>query len=204
MGSAPESCALLWHRNIRFNPEMDVESTNLEGVLILRPKIFHDDRGFFLESWNKEAFDRAVGRDVRFVQDNHSRSRRGVLRGLHYQIDPAAQAKLVTVMQGTIFDVAVDLRSGSPTFGQWIGEELCGERRFSLWIPEGFAHGFLVLSETADVLYKTTDFYSPAHERCIRWNDPTLAVRWPADELEPVISPKDACGALFSEASALT
>jgi dTDP-4-dehydrorhamnose 3,5-epimerase len=148
---------------------MQVEATTLVDVLIVRPRIFEDQRGFFLESWNQLAFDRAVGREVRFVQDNHSRSRRGVLRGLHYQVAPAAQAKLVTVMQGKIFDVAVDLRRDSDTHGFWIGVELCDEQRCSPWIPEGFAHGFLVLSETADVLYKTTEFYSPKHERCIRW-----------------------------------
>jgi dTDP-4-dehydrorhamnose 3,5-epimerase len=179
---------------------MEIKPTTLDGVLILQPRVFHDERGFFLESWNKDVFNRAVGRNVQFVQDNHSRSRRSVLRGLHYQIAPAAQAKLVTVMQGSIFDVAVDLRPDSPTFGQWLGEELCGDRRSSLWIPEGFAHGFLVLSETADVLYKTTAFYSPAHERCIRWDDPTLGIQWLTDKCQPVISPKDASGALFSEA----
>ncbi len=174
--------------------------TSLPGVLVVRPRIFHDERGFFLESWNQKAFDQVVGREVRFVQDNHSRSRRGVLRGLHYQIAPAAQAKLVTVMSGKIFDVAVDLRPGSPTFGQWIGEELCGDQRTSLWIPEGFAHGFLVLSEAADVLYKTTDFYSPEHERCIRWDDPKLSIKWPLGDVTAVISTKDADGASFEQA----
>jgi dTDP-4-dehydrorhamnose 3,5-epimerase len=173
---------------------MQIESTSLPDVLVVRPRIFHDDRGFFLESWNQRKFDHAVGREVRFVQDNHSRSKRGVLRGLHYQVAPAAQAKLVTVMSGKIFDVAVDLRPGSPTLGQWIGEELCGDERTSLWIPEGFAHGFLVLSETADVLYKTTDFYSPEHERCIRWDDETLAVRWPQVSDLPTVSRKDEQG----------
>lgn len=180
---------------------MKVEPTALPDVLMVRPRIFHDDRGFFLESWNQRAFDEAVGREVRFVQDNHSRSKQGVLRGLHYQIDPSAQAKLVTVMQGKIFDVAVDLRPDSATFGRWIGEELCGDERCSLWIPEGFAHGFLVLSETADVLYKTTDFYSPQQERCIRWNDPTLAIDWPIHASKPTVSPKDAIGMSFAEAT---
>jgi dTDP-4-dehydrorhamnose 3,5-epimerase len=178
---------------------MKIETTALSGVLVVRPRIFHDERGFFLESWNQKAFDQAVGREVRFVQDNHSRSRRGVLRGLHYQVAPAAQAKLVTVMSGKIFDVAVDLRPGSPTLGQWIGEELCGDQRCSLWIPEGFAHGFLVLSETADVLYKTTNFYSPEHERCIRWNDETLGIGWPLGGGRPVVSAKDARGILYEE-----
>ena len=135
---------------------METEYTTLLGVLVVRPRIFKDERGFFLESWNQHEFDQAVGREVRFVQDNHSRSKRGVLRGLHYQVAPASQAKLVTVMQGKIFDVAVDIRPDSETFGKWIGEELCGDQRSSLWIPEGFAHGFVVLSEEADVLYKTT------------------------------------------------
>lgn len=173
---------------------------------MVRPRIYHDDRGFFLESWNERDFDQAVGREVRFVQDNHSRSKRGVLRGLHYQVAPVApvapvaQAKLVTVMSGKIFDVAVDLRPGSPTLGKWIGEELCGDQRTSLWIPEGFAHGFLVLSETADVLYKTTEFYSPQHECCIRWDDEALGVRWPLDGISPVVSPKDNCGLRFEQA----
>ena len=173
---------------------MKLEATALSGVMLVRPRIFNDERGFFLESWNQRAFDEAVGREVRFVQDNHSRSRQGVLRGLHYQVAPAAQAKLVTVMQGKIFDVAVDLRPDSATFRQWIGEELCGDERCSLWIPEGFAHGFLVLSESADVLYKTTDFYSPQHERCIRWNDPALAINWPMHGKKPIVSSKDAAG----------
>lgn len=179
---------------------MKLEATTLPDVLLVRPRIFDDERGFFLESWNQRAFDEAVGREVRFVQDNHSRSRQGVLRGLHYQVEPAAQAKLVTVMQGKIFDVAVDLRPGSATFGRWVGEELCGDERSSLWIPEGFAHGFLVLSESADVLYKTTDFYSPNHERCIRWDDPALSIRWPVSANAPVVSPKDAAGLSFEEA----
>jgi len=179
---------------------MHIEKTSLPDVLVVRPRIFHDDRGFFLESWNQREFDQAVGREVRFVQDNHSRSKRGVLRGLHYQVSPVAQAKLVTVMSGKIFDVAVDLRPASPTLGKWIGEELCGDERTSLWIPEGFAHGFLVLSETADVLYKTTDFYSPQHERCIQWNDAALGVRWPSGEDHLIVSPKDNCGVSFEQA----
>lgn len=179
---------------------MKLEATTLPDVLLVRPRIFNDERGFFLESWNQRAFDEAVGREVRFLQDNHSRSRQGVLRGLHYQVEPAAQAKLVTVMQGKIFDVAVDLRPGSATFGCWVGEELCGDERSSLWIPEGFAHGFLVLSESADVLYKTTDFYSPNHERCIRWDDPVLSIRWPVSANAPVVSPKDAAGLSLEEA----
>ena len=180
-------------------PLMETEQTILPGVLVVRPRIFKDERGFFLESWNQREFDQAVGREVRFVQDNHSRSKRGVLRGLHYQVAPAAQAKLVTVMQGKIFDVAVDIRPDSETYGRWIGEELCGDQRSSLWIPEGFAHGFVVLSEEADVLYKTTEFYSPEHEKCIRWDDQTLRIKWPLTEDGPLVSPKDEIGSTFGE-----
>ncbi len=175
-------------------PLMEIEQTILPGVLVVRPRIFKDERGFFLESWNQREFDQAVGREVCFVQDNHSRSKRGVLRGLHYQVAPAAQAKLVTVMQGKIFDVAVDIRPDSETFGRWIGEELCGDQRSSLWIPEGFAHGFVTLSEEADVLYKTTEFYSPENERCIRWDDKDLDIKWPLSGIIPLVSAKDAAG----------
>lgn len=180
-------------------PLMETEQTILPGVLVVKPRIFKDERGFFLESWNQREFDQAVGREVRFVQDNHSRSKRGVLRGLHYQVAPAAQAKLVTVMQGKIFDVAVDIRPDSETYGRWIGEELCGDQRSSLWIPEGFAHGFVVLSEEADVLYKTTEFYSPEHEKCIRWDDQTLRIKWPLTEDGPLVSPKDEIGSTFGK-----
>lgn len=175
---------------------MEVEETTLNGVLLITPRVFRDERGFFLESWNQRSFDEAVGRPVAFVQDNHSRSVRGVLRGLHYQTEPMAQAKLITVMRGMIFDVAVDIRRDSPTFGQWVGEVLSDESREMLWIPEGFAHGFLVLSDFADVVYKTTNFYSPAHERCIRWNDQTLAVEWPLSG-NPLVSAKDEMGEEF-------
>jgi len=178
---------------------MRVEVTDLPEVLRIKPRIFADERGFFMESWNQAAFDQALGRPVRFVQDNHSRSRCGVIRGLHFQIEPASQAKLVTVMNGRIFDVAVDVRKSSPSYGKWYGEELCGEERVSLWIPEGFAHGFLVLSDTADVVYKTTDFYSPEHERCIRWDDPTLAIEWPLCGGDYTVSEKDQKGILFGE-----
>ena len=181
-------------------PLMETDQTILPGVLVVRPRIFKDERGFFLESWNQREFDQAVGREVRFVQDNHSRSKRGVLRGLHYQVAPAAQAKLVTVMQGKIFDVAVDIRPDSKTFGRWIGEELCGDQRSSLWIPEGFAHGFVVLSEEADVLYKTTEFYSPENERCIRWDDKDLDIEWPLSGIIPLVSAKDAAGISFKVA----
>ncbi|MBE2181058.1 MAG: dTDP-4-dehydrorhamnose 3,5-epimerase [Chthoniobacterales bacterium] len=176
---------------------METLTTALRGVLLLRPRIFRDDRGFFLESWNRERFNEAVGRRVEFVQDNHSRSVRGVLRGLHFQIEPAAQAKLITVMRGRIFDVAVDIRPESPTCGRWVGEILSDESREMLWIPEGFAHGFLVLSDFADVVYKTTNFYSPAHERCIRWNDPDLGITWPRGEHPPTVSAKDQIGETF-------
>ena len=178
---------------------MQIEQTKLKDVLLIRPNVFRDERGFFLESWNEARFNQAVGREVRFVQDNHSRSLQGVLRGLHYQKEPMAQAKLITVMRGRIFDVAVDIRPGSATYGQWVGEELADENREMLWIPEGFAHGFLVLSEFADVVYKTNNLYSPAHERCIRWNDPLLAIDWPAcGGAEPLVSTKDKAGRSFA------
>jgi len=177
---------------------MQIETTKLNDVLLIKPRVFRDDRGFFLESWNKRAFDEAVGRVVEFVQDNHSRSLKGVLRGLHYQTEPMAQAKLITVMRGRIFDVAVDVRPDSPTYGQWVGEVLTDESREMLWIPEGFAHGFYVLSDFADVVYKTTNYYSPTHERCIRWDDETLAVEWPLTG-EPVVSAKDLQGRCFKE-----
>jgi dTDP-4-dehydrorhamnose 3,5-epimerase len=177
---------------------MRIEATSLDGVLLIKPDIFRDERGFFLESWNKRAFNAALGRDVEFVQDNHSRSARGVLRGLHYQAEPMAQAKLITVMRGTIFDVAVDIRPDSMTYGQWVGEVLTDESREMLWIPEGFAHGFYVLSDFADVVYKTTNYYSRSHERCIRWDDPGLRIEWPL-EGAPAVSAKDAGGERFEK-----
>jgi dTDP-4-dehydrorhamnose 3,5-epimerase len=177
---------------------MQIEETKLSGVLLIKPRVFRDDRGFFLESWNKKAFDKAAGRTSEFVQDNHSRSSKGVLRGLHYQADPMAQAKLITVMRGSIFDVAVDIRPESPTFGQWVGEVLTDESREMLWIPEGLAHGFYVLSDFADVVYKTNNYYSPQHERCIRWDDETLDIRWPLEE-NPRVSGKDAEGEVFAK-----
>jgi len=178
---------------------MQIQTTKLSGVLLINPRVFRDDRGFFLESWSKRAFDEAAGRRIEFVQDNHSRSVGGVLRGLHYQAEPIAQAKLITVMRGSIFDVAVDIRPESPTYGRWVGEVLTDESREMLWIPEGFAHGFYVLSEFADVVYKTNNYYSPEHERCIRWNDETLDIRWPlAGDLR--VSGKDAEGEAFAEA----
>jgi len=173
---------------------MKVESTVLPGVLLLTPRVFGDERGFFLESWNQRSFDEAVGSPVTFVQDNRSRSARGVLRGLHYQVAPAAQGKLLSVLSGSIYDVAVDLRRDSPTFGKSLGLELRAEDHTMIWIPAGLAHGFLVLSEFAEVAYKATDFYSPAHERCLRWDDPDLAIDWPLSVQSPTLSPKDSAG----------
>lgn len=175
--------------------------TDIPDVLILEPKVFGDARGFFFESYNQRDFETATGlHGLAFVQDNHSRSRRGVLRGLHYQLPPKAQGKLVRVVRGAVFDVAVDIRRDSPTFGRWVGVELSESNHRQLWIPPGFAHGFLVLSDEADFLYKTTDYYSPEHECCIRWDDPTLAIAWPLAKSVPVISAKDSAGLLISEA----
>ncbi len=178
---------------------MKVIPTALPEVLLIMPKVFGDERGFFYESYNEGAFLGSTGLDVRFVQDNHSRSARGVLRGLHYQLPPAAQGKLVRCVVGEVFDVAVDIRRSSPTFGKWIGEVLSAENKRQLWIPEGFAHGFLVLSEAAEFLYKTTGYYAPAQERCLVWNDPSLAIDWPLSD-EPVLSEKDRKGVLLAEA----
>ncbi len=172
----------------------------IPDVILLEPRVFGDDRGFFFESYNRQAFKEATGLDPDFVQDNHSRSVKGVLRGLHYQLPPKAQGKLVRVVAGEVFDVAVDIRKGSPTFGKWVAEILSAENNRQMWIPPGFAHGFLTLSETAEFLYKTTDYYSPAHERCIRWNDPLLAICWPLD-VPPLLAAKDIKGALFESAS---
>lgn len=171
---------------------MNVETTAIEGVLILQPKVFGDARGFFLESFNQKVFDEAVGRHVDFVQDNHSRSARGVLRGLHFQCGDKAQGKLVRVVAGAVFDVAVDIRRDSPTFGRWVGVELSADNHRQLWVPPGLAHGFLVLSGTADFLYKTTEFYSPSHEGAVRWDDPDLAIAWPDVGAAPTLSAKDA------------
>lgn len=179
---------------------MHVTATGLPEVLILEPQTFGDDRGFFLESYNRKRFGEAVGRDLDFVQDNHSRSAKGVLRGLHFQLEPKAQGKLIRVVAGAIFDVAVDVRRSSPRFGQWIGVELSVGNRRQLWIPEGFAHGFLTLSDSADVLYKASDFYSPSDERSVIWNDPTIAIDWPL-EGEPVLSAKDAGAPLLAAAA---
>ncbi|MCE4068984.1 MULTISPECIES: dTDP-4-dehydrorhamnose 3,5-epimerase [Pseudomonas] len=171
-------------------------------VVLLEPKVFGDDRGFFFESYNHRQFEEAIGRSLNFVQDNHSRSDRNVLRGLHYQVQNP-QGKLVRVVQGEVFDVAVDLRRSSPTFGQWAGAILSAQNKHQLWVPEGFAHGFLVLSESADFLYKTTDYYAPKHERCIQWDDPELAIDWPL-ESAPVLSAKDAQGLALKDAEAFS
>ncbi|UST54568.1 dTDP-4-dehydrorhamnose 3,5-epimerase [Comamonadaceae bacterium OTU4NAUVB1] len=178
---------------------MNVTATRIPDVLIFEPKVFGDARGFFMESFNSRAFDEAVGRHVEFVQDNHSRSTKGVLRGLHYQIQQP-QGKLVRVSTGAVFDVAVDIRKSSTTFGQWVGVELSAENSRQLWVPPGFAHGFLVLSETADFLYKTTDYYAPAHERSILWNDEGLGIEWPDVGVIPSLSAKDAKGTCLPDA----
>lgn len=180
---------------------MQVTKTDIEGVLILEPKVFGDARGFFMESFNQQRFDDAVGPGFGFVQDNHSRSSKGVLRGLHYQLPPKAQGKLVRVTQGAVFDVAVDIRRGSPTFGKWVGVELTGENHRQLWLPPGMAHGFVVTSDSADFLYKTTDYYAPAAEACIRWDDETLAIAWPEIGMAPQVSVKDADGRTWAEAT---
>lgn len=170
----------------------------IPDVILIEPKVFGDDRGFFFESFNQNNFEEAVGKPVRFVQDNHSRSVKNVLRGLHYQIQQH-QGKLVRVVQGGVFDVAVDLRKSSPTFGQWVGEVLSAENKRQLWVPEGFAHGFVVLSDTAEFLYKTTDYYTPEYERSIAWNDPDIGIQWPVGVV-PILSAKDAQGQAFAQA----
>jgi dTDP-4-dehydrorhamnose 3,5-epimerase len=170
---------------------MKVTSTALPEVLLLEPRVFGDERGFFMESYNRRAFNEAVGHGVDFVQDNHSRSARGVLRGLHYQLPPHAQGKLVRVTSGSVFDVAVDMRRSSPRFGKWVGYELSAGNKRQLWVPPGFAHGFLVLSESADFLYKTTDYYAPQAEQAVRWDDPDLAIQWPTSGA-PTLSDRDA------------
>lgn len=171
---------------------MKVSPTCIPEVLIIEPRVFGDARGFFYESFNQNAFNQAAGLDLNFVQDNHSRSAKGVLRGLHYQIQQP-QGKLVRVVRGAVFDVAVDIRKSSPTFGKWVGVELTEENRKQLWVPPGFAHGFVVTSESADVLYKTTDYYAPEHERCIAWNDPDVGVDWLGLK-SPSLSAKDQAG----------
>lgn len=181
---------------------MKVTRTAIPDVVMLEPKVFGDARGFFVESFNQQAFRDATGLDVHFVQDNHSRSVAGVLRGLHYQIRQP-QGKLVRVVRGSVFDVAVDVRRASPTFGAWVGAELSEENHRQLWVPPGFAHGFLVLSDSADFLYKTTEYYAPVHERCIAWDDADIGIRWPLAAMglaTPVLSEKDRKGALLREA----
>lgn len=175
-----------------------VTPTAIPEVLLLTPKVFGDARGFFFESFNARDFSESTGLDVDFVQDNHSKSSHGVLRGLHYQIQHP-QGKLVRVVQGAVFDVAVDLRKSSPTFGQWVGEILSAENHAQLWVPPGFAHGFVVLSESAEFLYKTTDYWYPEHERSLLWNDPAVAIHWPI-EFQPQLAAKDAAGKLLGDA----
>ena len=182
---------------------MQIIQTAIPDVVILEPRVFGDDRGFFYESFNQRAFEQAIGTTVNFVQDNHSRSARNVLRGLHYQIQQA-QGKLVRVVAGAVYDVAVDIRQQSPTFGQWVGVTLSAENKRQFWVPPGFAHGFLVLSDHAEFLYKTTDYYAPQHERCILWNDPDLAIDWPLEGAEPVLSQKDQAGARLRTADIFT
>jgi dTDP-4-dehydrorhamnose 3,5-epimerase len=171
---------------------MKAIQTDIEGVLILEPRVFGDARGFFMESFNARTFNELVGHEVNFVQDNHSRSAKGVLRGLHFQKAPHAQGKLVRVTAGAVFDVAVDIRKDSPTFGRWVGVELSADNHRQFWIPPGLAHGFLVLSESADFLYKTTDYYAPQAEGALRWDDPDLAIAWPDIGMAPQLSAKDA------------
>ncbi len=178
---------------------MQVRRTAIPDVVVVEPKLFGDARGFFFESFNRRQLEAALGRSIDFVQDNHSLSVRGVLRGLHYQL-PNPQGKLVRVVRGEVFDVAVDLRRGSPTFGRWVGETLSAENKRQLWVPEGFGHGFLVLSEQAEFLYKTTEYWHPEDERCIRWDDPGLAIAWPLDGAAPAVSAKDAAGTTFRQA----
>lgn len=187
---------------------MKTTETQIKDVLILEPRVFSDERGFFMESYNQKAFNEAVGREVEFVQDNHSKSAYGVLRGLHYQLKQA-QGKLVRVLQGEIYDVAVDLRESSPTFGDWVGAHLSADNKKQLWVPEGFAHGFLVLSESAEILYKATEFYAPEDEHSIRWDDPSIAIQWPQlkhnqllspVKFAPTLSTKDAAATNFSDA----
>ena len=168
---------------------MKVTPLSIPDVLIVEPEVFSDERGFFFESFNQNQFEKAIGRKINFVQDNHSKSVKGVLRGLHYQLEPKAQGKLVRVIQGEVFDVAVDLRQSSPTFGKWVGEIISSDNKKQVWIPEGFAHGFLTLSDTAEFLYKTTEFYSKDHEQAILWNDKMIAIDWPA--ASPSLSSKD-------------
>ena len=178
---------------------MKITPLSIPDVLVIEPQVFGDERGFFFESFNQERFEKALGLKVTFVQDNHSKSVKGVLRGLHYQLPPKAQGKLVRVTQGEVYDVAVDLRQSSPTFGKWVCEILSADNKKQMWIPEGFAHGFVALSDAAEVLYKTTDFYSKEHEQAIRWDDETLSIQWPIKDIS--LSAKDETAQSFKEAS---
>lgn len=182
---------------LRMDIKMNVIKTAIPDVLIFEPKVFGDERGFFFESFNHKLFEEAVGYPVTFVQDNHSKSSKGVLRGLHYQLPPHAQGKLVRCVAGEVFDVAVDIRKSSPTFGKWIGVNLSSDNKRQLWIPEGFAHGFFTISETAEFLYKTTNYYHPQSDRSILWNDKNLSVHWPSNEA--TLSKKDEMAAIFSD-----
>jgi dTDP-4-dehydrorhamnose 3,5-epimerase len=178
---------------------MQATRLSIPELILFTPKVFGDERGFFYESFNQAKFAELTGLNRNFVQDNHSKSQKGVLRGLHYQLPPKAQGKLVRVIQGEVFDVAVDMRKSSPTFGQWVGCDLSAENNHQLWIPEGFAHGFVTLSDTAEFLYKTTDYYAPEYEQCILWNDPTIGIDWLIKQ-EPQLSGKDRLGNAFKEA----
>lgn len=180
---------------------MKIMPTRIPDVLIIEPKVFGDDRGFFFESFNQKAFNEAVGQEITFVQDNHSKSAKNVLRGLHYQLPPKAQGKLVRVVQGEVFDVAVDIRKGSKTYGKWVGKIISAENKKQMWIPPGLAHGFLVLSDSAQFLYKTTDYYAPECERSLLWCDPELDISWPI-EGEPKLAAKDAAALTLSQISA--
>ncbi len=178
---------------------MKVTALNIPDVLLIEPEVFGDDRGFFFESFNQKRFEEAVGHKINFVQDNHSKTVKGVLRGLHYQLPPKAQGKLVRVTQGEVFDVAVDLRQSSPSFGKWVGDILSSDNKKQLWIPEGFAHGFVTLSDTSEFLYKTTDFYSKEYERAIRWDDEVIGIKWPMKNVS--LSAKDETAKNFTEAT---
>lgn len=179
---------------------MNVIRLEIPDVILLEPKVFKDERGFFYESFNQKEFNDAIGQPITFVQDNHSRSSKGVLRGLHYQLPPKAQGKLVRVVSGTVFDVAVDIRKNSSTFGKWVGVELSADNHRQLWIPPGFAHGFLTITDSAEFLYKTTEYYSPEHERAIVWNDEMLGIDWPVAGIDIQVSMKDQQAVKFIEA----
>jgi dTDP-4-dehydrorhamnose 3,5-epimerase len=178
---------------------LNILHTEIEGMRIIEPRVFGDARGFFMESYNERSFNEALGLELRFVQDNHSRSAHGVLRGLHYQLPPHAQGKLVRVTQGAVFDVAVDLRRSSRSYGRWVGVSLTGENQRMVWLPPGLAHGFLVTGPSADFLYKTTDYYTPQSERCIRWNDPAIGIAWPELGQAPVLAPRDAAASVLAD-----